>query len=217
MGVVPAREMFFQVGILDARLPPGGKRISDAQDDVAPPLAGVEDAGAIAEAAGFVAQIRGPGRLSDQAPAQTRWSPRLPAHTRPRSAPAFRPRCRECRSGTRCPRNFCATARATNLSHSSPAPTSKQALCRVPCCRSIPGWQPSAPGPANPASATPDCCRRPAQIREDFGFRVLGGFLDLSRTERIDEKTSGATDLYGGERRERNVFLQQHRQWFQYI
>src|SRR5580700_784434 len=52
-----AREVPLQVGIADARLAPGGERVADPQNDETATFAGVENAGAIAEAACFAAKF----------------------------------------------------------------------------------------------------------------------------------------------------------------
>ena len=52
-----AREMLFQVSILDARLAPGREAISDAEDDEPVPLSPIENAGAVCESASFAAQL----------------------------------------------------------------------------------------------------------------------------------------------------------------
>src|SRR5690348_1648328 len=52
-----AGKIFLQVGVLEPRLASGGERKSDAQNDVAAALAGVEDAGAVGEAAGRIAKL----------------------------------------------------------------------------------------------------------------------------------------------------------------
>src|SRR5579872_1153839 len=50
-------KVFLQVGVLDPRRAARSERIGNPQNDVAPALAGVEDAGAISEAAGGVAKL----------------------------------------------------------------------------------------------------------------------------------------------------------------
>ena len=52
-----AGEVALEVGIVDARLALGPERKADAQNDEASALAGVEDAGAIAEGAGLAAEF----------------------------------------------------------------------------------------------------------------------------------------------------------------
>jgi hypothetical protein len=56
--ILKAREMLFQVGVLDARLAGGRQGISHAQDDETSAFAGVEDAGAVLKCAGLAQSSR---------------------------------------------------------------------------------------------------------------------------------------------------------------
>src|SRR5579863_1170820 len=54
---LPALEMAFQIGVADARLASGSECIGHAEKDEASALGGIEDARAVAEAAGFGAEL----------------------------------------------------------------------------------------------------------------------------------------------------------------
>src|ERR1022692_957109 len=56
-GSFAAREVPLQVAIAEARLALGGKRVAHAQNDEPSTFGGVENAGAVAEPAGFAAQF----------------------------------------------------------------------------------------------------------------------------------------------------------------
>ena len=158
-----SRKMLFQVGILNFRLAARDQFVGDANNNEASALGGVEDAGAIAEAAGFVAEFvelsvfkiereNGIDGFRDFLPVGPDVLHRRSAHAAGNSAQTFDPRAI---AGDGTGDEFVPLFAGSDF---------ERLLCLAPRFRR---WQFSEPDPASPHRRSPDCCRHPARTAED--------------------------------------------------